>query len=69
LSSYWIRPPSIWHEPYRSIIGDKSKEVLDTFLRIHETLQEQVGNVIDQLQQDYGDAGKAMAIWRATLAN
>ena len=43
--------------------------MLDTFLRIHETLQEQVGNVIDQLQQDYGDAGKAMAIWRATLAN
>jgi hypothetical protein len=36
-----------------------SKEVLDTFLRIHEGLQEQVGNVIDQLQQPEGDAGKA----------
>jgi uncharacterized protein YjbJ (UPF0337 family) len=33
--------------------------VLDSFLRIHEALQEQVGNVIDQLQQPTGDAGKA----------
>lgn len=37
----------------------RSKEVLDSFLRIHEALQEQVGNVIDQLQQPTGDAGKA----------
>lgn len=37
----------------------ESKEVLGTFLAIHETLQQQVGNVIDQLQQPEGDAGKA----------
>ena len=39
----------------------ESKEVLDTFLAVPEALQAHTSNVIDQLQQPEGDAGKAAA--------